>query len=208
MAIYCFLTFAFVFSGFYYFWRIDNSIVMQVFKFVTGTIVLMAAGFCAIAQGPGLDREHWVKANLYYKQDAIDFITTAYKDFTPVIGGKHTMETGIYRRSVKLKGCELVIETESRTQESYYKNDREFEKDIVVIELDKVMLDGDDIKPSSPENANGLFGGSSFEHSHKIPSYSILTPVINKDDSKFIKLHYEEHLQWAYQFLIDKCKEQ
>ena len=174
-------------------------------KLLVSAALLTLSSFCATAQTETLTREQWIKANLYYKQDAIDFITTAYKDFTPLIP-KNSLETGIYKRTVKLKGCELVIETESRMQESSWKSDHEFQKDIVVIELDKVMLDGDDIKPSSAENANGLFGGHSFEHSKKIPSFSILAPVINKDDAKFAKKHYEEHLQWAYQFLIEKCK--
>src|SRR5690606_32398902 len=111
---------------------------------------------CATAQSGNLDREKWIEANLYEKQDAIDFISTAYNDFTPMIS-KKTTETGVYKRTVKLRGCEMVITTESRVQASSWRSDHEYEKDIVVIELDKVILSGNDIKPSSAENANGLF---------------------------------------------------
>jgi len=177
---------------------------MQISRSLVTTILLAVAGFSAKAQREGLDRQSWVKANLYSRQDAVDFINTSYKDFTPVIT-KHSHETGIYRRTVKLKGCELVIATESRDQKSSWKNDREFDKDIVVIELNKVSLSGNDLTPSSADNADGLFSGPSFGKTKKIPAYSILTPVINKDSDRFAKLHYEEHLQWAYQFLIDEC---
>jgi hypothetical protein len=67
------------------------------------------------------------------------------------------------------------------------------------------MLDGNEIKPNGPDNTNGLFEGRTYEHFHKIPAYSILTAAPNREDYKFADLHYEEHLRWAYQFLIDKC---
>ncbi|MFI5196050.1 MAG: hypothetical protein ACHQD8_03085 [Chitinophagales bacterium] len=177
---------------------------MHISKFMVSALLLIVTGLHATAQTETLDKQKWIAANLYFKQDAVDFITTAYKDFTPLVTKRKT-ETGIYKRTVKLKGCELIIETESRVQESAWKADHEYEKNIVVIELDKVMLEGNDLKPSSATNANGLFAGSSFEHSHKVPSYSILTAIVNKDDTKFARLHYEDHLQWAYQFLIDQC---
>ena len=178
---------------------------MHISKFLVSAFLLIVTGLCATAQTATLDKQKWIKANLYDKQDAIDFITTAYKDFTPLVTKRKT-ETGIYKRTVKLKGCELIIETESRTQESSWKADHEYDKNMVVIELDKVMLDGNDLKPSSEANANGLFAGSTFELSRKIPSYSILTAIVNKDDTKFARLHYEDHLQWSYQFLIEQCK--
>jgi len=178
---------------------------MHISRSLVTSIILIVTGFCAVAQTETLNREKWIKANLYFKQDAIDFITTAYKEFTPVIA-KDNLATGIYKRTVKLKDCELIITTYSRTQESSWKVDHEFERNIVVIELDKVVLDGGDIKPSSAENANGLFGGHSFEHTHKMPSFSIYSPVINKDDVKYAKLHYEDHILWAYQFLVEQCK--
>jgi len=176
---------------------------MQIFKLSLLSVLFVVAGLGAQAQGPGLDKQAWIKANLYYKQDAIDFINTSYKQFTPIISKKST-ESGIYKLTVKLKKCELVIETESRDQHSYYTKDRNFDKNIVVIELDKVNISGNNITPSAAENSDGLFAGTSFDHSKKIPAYNILTPVVNKDDSRFSKLHYEEHLQWAYEFLIEE----
>jgi len=178
---------------------------MQISK-LFASVLLILSSFYATAQGDGLDREKWIKANFYYKQDAIDFITTAYKEFTPLIK-KGQRESGIYKQTVKLTDCELIITTYTKVQESSWKGDHEYDKNVVIIELDKVMLDGNDIKPSTPENAKwALFTGPSYEHSHMLPSYSILTSVINKHDVKFAKLHYEEHLQWAFQFLIEKCK--
>jgi hypothetical protein len=178
---------------------------MYNFKLLVSTLLLIATAFGAKAQTETLDRKKWIKANLYFKQDAVDFIATSYKDFTPVITKKST-ETGIYKRTVKLRDCQLVIETESRVQESSYKVDHDYEKDLVIIDLDKVMLDGNELKPISDANADGLTAGHSFAHSHKIPSYSILTPIVNKEDPKFSKYHYEDHLRWAYQFLMEQCK--
>src|SRR5262249_14755088 len=86
--------------------------------------------FGASAQTEMQDRKQWLKANMYDAQDAVDFITTTYSLFTPLITRKNT-ETGIYKRIVKLKDCELVITTESRTQESSWKSDHEFEKNLV-----------------------------------------------------------------------------
>ena len=185
---------------------------MQSFKFLLGTVLLTILCLYANAQDntrkkqdQDEKRKVWVKANLATKQDAVDFIAQAYKDFT-VITPKRSVETGIYKREVKFNDCELTIETESRQQESMWKSDHEFIKDIVVIDLDRVVLDSSNIKPSSPENAKGLFQGRSYAHFHKIPSYSILTAAPNRDaNDKFVDLHYELHLQWAYQFLIDEC---
>ena len=179
---------------------------MRVFKPLVMITILFLLCFGAKAQDKeDLERRRvWINANMFTKQDAIDFITLTYKDFTVFISKKET-ETGIFKREVKLKGCELIIETDSRTQESSWKSDHEYEKYLVVIELDKVKMDGFDVKPSSPENANGLFAGKSFASSKKIPSYSVLSGVTEKENERFTRLHYDEHLAWAFQFLIDQC---
>ena len=178
---------------------------MQIFKFLVSTVVPVVVCFQVYAQSDFEEkRKLWVNANLTTKQDAVDFIKTTYKDFTVFIT-KRSIETGIYKRDVKYNDCELIIETEGREQESSWRSDRDFTKNIIVIDLDKVILDGDDIKPSAPENAKGLFAGRSYAHFHKIPSYSILSAAPNRDNDKFTDLHYEQHLQWAYQFLIEQC---
>ena len=178
---------------------------MQILKFLSSTIMLVVISLHVCAQSD-IEAKHkmWVETNLETKQNAIDFIKTTYKDYT-VFTTKREMETGIYKREIKFNDCELIIETESRAQESSWRSDRDFIKDIVVIDLDKVMLDGNDIKPNGPENAKGLFRGNSSANYHKIPSYSILSAAPNRDYDKFVNQHCEQHLQWAYQFLIDKC---
>jgi len=186
---------------------------MHIYKFLAGTLLCLPLCFTANAQNDDWKkkdleekRKVWVNANLYTAQDAVDFITTTYKDFT-VLLSKRAVESGIYKRNIKYNDCELIIETESRQQESMWKSDHEFVKDIIVIYMDMAVLDGNDIKPSSPENAKGLLRGKYYDHLHKIPSFSILSGVPNRDnDEKFANLHYEQHLQWAYQFLIDECK--
>ena len=186
---------------------------MQIFKLLVITLVSMAGYTQVFAQndaGKKQDDEKrlaWVNMNMTSKQAAVDFIRTAYKDFTVFIP-KHSMESGIYKRDVKYNDCELTIETEGRQQESSWKSDREFTKDIVVIDLDRVMLEGNDIKPSSPENAKGLFAGKNYTYFHKIPTWSILSGASNRDNDKFGDLHYEEHLQWAFRYLIEKCSAQ
>ncbi len=181
---------------------------MRIFKFITTSVAcsfLFLQSFAQIQKTQDDEkRKVWVKANLTTKEDAIDFIKTAYEDFTIIIP-KKSVESGIYKRALKFIDCELTIETDSRQQESSFKSDREFVKDIVVIDFDRVTLDGDNIKPSTPENSNGLFQGHLYAHFHKIPVFSILTPAPNRDGDKFTEKHYEEHLQWAYQFLIDEC---
>ncbi len=187
---------------------------MHIYNFLAGTLLFSSLCFGANAQSEDWKkkdleekRKVWVNANLYTAQDAIDFITTTYKDFT-VLSSKRSVESGIFKRTIKYSDCELTIETESRQQESMWKSDHEFVKDIVVIDMDLVMLDGNDIKPKSTEKPKGLFEGKTYGHFHKIPSYSILSGVPNKDDNdKFANLHYEQHLQWAFQFLIDECKD-
>ena len=178
---------------------------MRIFKCLTGAIILVAASFHVNAQDD-MEAKHkmWVEANLETKKDAIDFIRTTYKDYTVLIG-KHALETGIYNREIKFNNCELIIETEGRELESSWRSVRDFTKDVVVIDLDKVILDGNDIKPNGPENAKGLFRGNGHGHYHNIPSYSILTAAPNRDNDKFMNQHCEQHLQWAYQFLIEKC---
>jgi len=178
---------------------------MQISRFFLAASLLLVSGITSFAQEDRLDREKWIKTNFYYKQEAVDFIRTAYKEFTPLIK-KGTSETGIYKQTVKLNDCELVIETERRVQESSFKVDHEFEKMVVIIELDKVKLEGNDIKPQTPENDGALFSGPSYVHSRKLASYSILSSIVNIDDPKFTKLHYEEHLRWAFEFLLEKCK--
>ena len=178
---------------------------MQSFRFLISTLILVVVSFHVHAQSDNDEkRKAWVNMNLTSKQDAVDFIKTAYKDFTVFIT-KHSVESGIYKREVKYNDCELIIETEGRQQESSWRSDREFTKDIVVIDFDKVILDGNDIKPSSPENAKGLFEGRSYAHFHKIPSYSILSGTPNRDNDQFTDRHYEEHLQWAFRYLIERC---
>ena len=181
---------------------------MQIVKSLVGAIALLIVSLQSFSQNVGKlgdeKRKVWVKANLTTAQDAVDFITMAYKDFTITIN-KHSVESGIYKRTLKFTDCELTIETDSRQQESSWKADKEFVKDIVVIDFDRVILDGNDIKPSSPEDAKGLFAGKSYARFHKIPSYSILAGVPNRDNDKFTDKHYEEHLQWAFQYLIDEC---
>ena len=180
---------------------------MRKLRMLVSIVVFFSGALQSYAQGDKQDDERrkiWVKANLTTKQDAIDFITMTYKDFTILIT-KRSVESGVYKREIKYNDCELTIETDSREQESSWKSDKEFVKDIVVIDLDRVMLDGNDIKPSSPENAKGLFAGKSYAHFHKIPSYSILAGAPNRDNEKFTDKHYEEHLQWAFQFLIEQC---
>src|ERR1700733_1182189 len=105
---------------------------MRIFKYLFAAIMLAAVCINTYAQEDS-KKKAWIDANLVTKQDAVDFIKTAYKDFT-VFVTKHSMETGIYKREVKFNDCELVIETESRTQESSWKSDREFTKDIVYID--------------------------------------------------------------------------
>jgi hypothetical protein len=181
---------------------------MRIFKFLFVSLPLTCLAMQSYAQVQKIQddekRKIWVKANLATKEDAIDFIKTAYQDFTIIIP-KKSVESGVYRRELKFSACELTIETDSRQQESAWKSDREFVKDIVVIDFDRVILEGNDIKPSSPENSKGLFAGHSYAHFHKIPVFSILAPAPNRDGDKFTDKHYEEHLQWAYQYLIDEC---
>ena len=178
---------------------------MQIFKFLVITLLTGVISIHVYAQNdPEEKRKMWVHANMNTKQDAVDFIKTAYKDFTVFIA-KRSLETGIYKREVKFNDCELIIETEGREQESSWRSDRDFKKDIIVIDLDKVILDGNDIKQNGPENAKGLFEGRSYAHFHKIPAYSILSGTPNRDNDKFTDLHYEQHLQWAYQYLIEQC---
>ncbi len=181
---------------------------MQIFRFLITSIACSFLCLPSYAQVQKTrddeKRKIWVKANLTTKEDAIEFIKTAYTDFTIIIP-KKSVESGIYKRDLKFNDCELTIETDSRQQESSYKSDKEFVKDIVVIDFDRVVLDGDNIKPSSPENSKGLFAGHSYARFHKIPIYSILAGAPNRDNDKFTDRHYEEHLQWAYQFLIDEC---
>lgn len=186
---------------------------MYINKFIAGAVLLISMSLSAGAQTDDWKkkdleekRKVWVNANLYSAQDAVDFITATYKDFT-VLSSKRDVESGIYKRTVKYNECELIIETESREQESMWKADHEFVKDIVVIYMDMVALDGNDLKPSKPENAKGMLKGKYYDHLHKLPAYSILTAAPNREtDEKFANLHYEQHLQWAYQYLIDECK--
>lgn len=177
---------------------------MKIFKCLTGAATLMLSVFCAQGQDMTAKHKMWLEANMDTKQDAVDFITTTYKDYTALIG-KHEMESGIYKREIKLKKHLLTIETESRDQGSSYKGDRDFIKNIVVIDLDKVVLDGDDLKPSSADNVSALTMSNGSKHRKNIASYSILTAAPNRDNDKFINQHCEEHLQWAYQYLIDRC---
>ena len=181
---------------------------MYFFKFIFISVAFSCLARQSSAQNIQTqdDEKHktWVKANLTTKSDAIDFIKMVYTDFTILIP-KKSVESGIYKRELKFADCELTIETDSRDQESSFKSDREFVKDIVVIDFDRVVLDGDNIKPSSPENSKGLFEGHSYSRFHKIPVYSILAGAPNRDGDKFTDKHYEEHLQWAFQFLIDEC---
>ena len=181
---------------------------MRILKFIVTPVVcsfLFLQSFAQVQKTQDDEkRKMWVKANLATKEDAIDFIKTVYEDFTIIIP-KKSAESGIYKRELKFADCELTIETDSRDQASSFRSDREFVKDIVVIDFDRVTLDGDNIKPSSPENSKGLFAGHSYAHFHKIPAFSILAPAPNRDGDKFTDKHYEEHLQWAYQYLIDEC---
>ena len=186
---------------------------MQIFRFIAGTLICSTLCLAANAQNDDWrkkdqeeKRKVWVNANLFSAQDAIDFIKLVYKDFT-VITPKRSVESGIYKRDLKYSDCELTIETELRQQESMWKSDHEFVKDIIVIDFDLVMLDGNDIKPKSAETGKGLYQAKTYGHLHKIPSYSILSAAPNRNDNvKFENLHYEQHLQWAYQYLIDECK--
>ena len=205
----------FGFNSHFFNWQQLLSILSRMlnFKFFVSTILSVVVCFHAFAQGDAAKsqddnkRKAWVNANMNSKQDAIDFIKTVYKDFTVLIN-KRSLDSGIYNREVKFNDCELIIETDIRRQESSWKSDSEFVKDIVIMELDKVILDGDDIKPNGPDNTKGLFAGKSYAHFHKIPSYSILAAAPNRDNDKFSDLHYEQHLQWAYQYLIEKCTAQ
>src|SRR5271156_166183 len=99
---------------------------MQFFKPLVIIILYVALCFHGFAQGNADEKQKmWVAANLSTKQDAIDFIKTAYKDFTFFIQ-KRSLETGIYKREVKFNDCELIIETEGRSQESSWRSDRDF----------------------------------------------------------------------------------
>ena len=184
---------------------------MQILRFLLNTTALITLCFCAQGQNmPEKSKEQeekrkaWIDANLYRKQDAVEFIKLTNQNFTYTIS-KHETESGVYKRDVKYMDCQLIIETEMRDQASSWKSDHSFEKNVIVIDLDKVVLEGNLIKPASDTKPTGLYGGRSFTQARKIPSWSILTGLLT-DNDKWELAHYEEHLQWAFQYLIEQCK--
>lgn len=185
---------------------------MHIFKYALITFLLCTLSFAVSAQDDSviikkeMQKKRWLDNNLYTKEDALDFIKLTYESFTSFIGKKAT-ETGIYSREIKLKGCELRIETHTRLQESSYKGDRTFEKTILLIYLDQVVLEGNQLKSKDTADPHGLFLGYNYAKAKSINAYSILTGAPNPD-ARFVKQNYEEHLQWAFQFLIDECKGQ
>ena len=172
---------------------------MSVFSFFT-----VAAQVDSTQIKREMAHKRWVDNNMYEKNDAIAFIKLVSDMFTAQIK-KHEEATGVYKRDIELNGCELTITTYSRIQESSFKNDRSFEQNVLVIDLHGVQIDGNEIRPIDPAVPGAIRMGRNKAHLKNLFAWSVMS-MVTEEDGRFVAQHYEDHLQWAYQFLIDECR--